>query len=422
MLELLLVAGLVLLNGLFSMSEMALVNAKTLRLQTMAADGRAGAAAALKLAENPGRFLSTVQIGITLVGILAGAASGASLGAQLTTVLQEAGVPSQWADPLGFGVVIVLITYASIVFGELVPKRLALFHPEAIACLIAPLMGGISKIATPAAWLLDSSSSAIFSLMGLKPRSDAGVTEEEIRILVAQAETAGTIEKNEKHMISGVMRLADQTVQSVMTPRADVDWLDLEDGIDRLRTQLATSQHSRLPVARGSLDDFIGVVQTRELLSHLLQGQDLDIERFVRAAPHIPETKDALDVLDTLRQAPVPMALILDEYGHCVGLVTPVDLLEAMAGAFAVDEEPGAFQREDGSWLFGGWLQVEDMAQHLGVKLPSDRAYHTVAGYLLKEIGHIPKTGDHVVIDSWRFEIVDLDGHRIDKVLVARAA
>jgi putative hemolysin len=404
------------LNGLFALSELAIVSARKARLKAMADNGRAGASTALKLAEDPGRFLSTVQIGITLVGILAGAFSGAALGDRLTEILLGQGMPERAAEPLGYGLVIGSITYLSVVVGELVPKHLALKSPEGIACAVAPLMALISRIAAPVVWLLDASTKLIFRLFGQSTESESAVTEEEIRTIMAEAETAGVIETDERKMIAGVMRLGDRAVRGVLTPRTDVDWIDLNDSPSEIREILINTPHSRIPVAEGHPDNMLGVIQARELLAATLREEALDIRKHIRKAPIIPDTLDALDALEVLRQAEVPMALVHDEYGHFDGVVTPADILDAIAGAFRSDEgeaEPEAVQREDGSWLLAGWMPADEMAEQLGVSLPERRNYETVAGLVIGELQHLPNAGEAI-------EVVDLDGRRIDKVLASR--
>ena len=425
MLELGIAILLIGLNGLFALSELSIVSARKARLKTMADNGRAGAATALKLAEDPGRFLSTVQIGITLVGILAGAFSGAALGAMLTQIFLDQGMPERAAEPLGYGLVIGTITYLSVVVGELVPKHLALKSPEGIACAVAPLMALISRIAAPVVWLLDASTKLIFRLLGQSTESESAVTEEEIRTIMAEAETAGVIETDERKMIAGVMRLGDRVVRGVMTPRTDVDWIDVDDTTPEIREVLINTAHSRLPVAQGHPDNMLGVVQARELLAASLRNEPLDIRAHIRKAPIIPDTLDALDALEVLRQAEVPMALVHDEYGHFDGVVTPADILDAIAGAFRSDEgtaEPEAMQRDDGSWLLAGWMPADEMADQLGITLPERRDYETVAGLVIGELQHLPNTGEAVEALGWRFEVVDLDGRRIDKVLASRIA
>jgi putative hemolysin len=423
-LELAVAVCLILLNGVFSLSELAVVSARKIRLKAMAESGRRGAAAALALTEDPGRFLSTVQIGITLVGILAGAVSGAALGGQLTDILEGAGTPPRVAEPLGYGIVIVIITYLSVVIGELVPKNIALRNAEGIACMVAPLMTVISRVAAPVVWLLDASTRLIFRMFGTTTGSESAVTEEEIRTVMAEAETAGILEVDERKMISGVMRLGDRAVRSVMTPRTEVEWIDLGDDEENLRKSLIATTHSRLPVGEGSADNMLGVIQVREVLSPLLtQGGRIDVRGHMRSAPVVPDTLDALDALNVLREAEVPMALVHDEYGHFEGLVTPADILDAIAGAFRSDEgasEPEAVRRDDGTWLLAGWMPVDEMADMLGLTLPERRSYETVAGLVIGELQHLPATGEVVETLGWSFEVVDLDGRRVDKVLAKR--
>jgi putative hemolysin len=421
LLELTIALVLIALNGVFALSELAIVSARKPRLKVMADARRSGARAALALAEDPGRFLSTVQIGITLVGILAGAFSGAALGARLTAILTDQGVSPALADPLGYGLVIGAITYLSVIIGELVPKHLALRNAEGIACAVAPAMALLSRLASPIVWLLDASTRLIFNLFGQSTESASAVTEEEIKTIVAEAETAGVIEFDERRMIAGVLRLGDRPARAVMTPRTAVDWIDLDhDDEAAVRALLGSTPHSRLPVAHGDPDNMIGVVQARAILADMLAGKPLDIRANVRQAPVVPDTLDALDVLQVLREAEVPMALVHDEYGHFEGLVTPVDVLEAIAGAFRSDDDapdPDAVRREDGSWLLAGSMPADEMAEQLGIALPAQRKYHTVAGLIIGELQHLPTTGERVEALGWRFEVVDLDGRRVDKVL-----
>lgn len=424
MLELTIALLLIALNGLFSLSELAVVSARKARLKIMADQGRAGAAIALKLAVDPGRFLSTVQIGITLVGILAGAFSGAALGQRLTDTLIEEGMSLWLAEPLGYGLVIGVITYLSVVVGELVPKHLALKNAEGIACFVAPMMAFVSRIGAPVVWVLDASTKALFRFFGQTTEAASAVTDEEIRTIVSEAETAGVIETDEKKMISGVLRLGDRAVRGVMTPRTNVDWIDLDEPEFEIRETLINTMHSRLPVGQGDPDNMIGVIQVRELLAPLLKGEPMNIRAFIRTAPVVPDTLDALDALNVLREAKVPMALIHDEYGHFEGLVTPADIMDAIAGAFRSDEdagsEPEAVRREDGSWLLAGWMPVDEMADQLGLVLPGGRDYQTVAGLVIGQLHHLPETGEATEALGWRFEVIDMDGRRIDKVLATR--
>lgn len=424
MIELLIVLILIAFNGLFALSELAIVSARHSHLKALAASGKRGAQSALDLASNPSKFLSAVQIGITLISVVNGVYSGAIFGDQLAETLSGYGMSAQVASSLGYTIVIILITYLSVIIGELVPKTLALRNPERIACSVAPLMVFFSRLASPAVWLLDASTRLVFRTFGISMVNEKQVTDEEIQSLIAEAENAGVLEKGEREMISGVMRFADRAVIGLMTPRTDVDWIDISAPASETKERLITTPHSRLPVGEGSPDAFIGVVQTRELLADILNGKELDIVSRVRKAPVIPELTDALDVLKILRESDVPMALIHDEYGNFEGLVTPADILETIAGVFRSDtegEEPLATERPDGTWLISGSMAVDEMADKLGVKLTAERGYETVAGFVLSGLKHLPKVGESIELHGWKFEIVDLDGRRIDKVLASRA-
>ena len=424
MLEIAIVLFLVVLNGVFALSELAIVSARRSRLKALAAEGRRGANRAMALASDPGRFLSTVQIGITAVGLTAGAYSGATLAGDFADYLVEKGVPYSAAGWLAYVVVFALITYLSLIIGELVPKNLALRNAETIACLVAPLMTTLSRLAAPAVWLLDVSTRAVFWLLRQRQPAKSTVTEEEIKTLIAEAEGAGVLEAGERQLISGVLRLGDRPVRGLMTPRTDVDWIDANGDAADVRARVLASPHSRMPVGEGSADHLIGVVRARELLVGLMTDQPIDVRAHVRRAPIVPDTTDALDVLETLRDAEVPMALIHDEYGHFEGIVTPADVLEAIAGVFRSDaelEEPHAVSRDDGSWLLSGAMPADEMAEQLGITLPAKRDYHTAAWFLLAELRRLPAIGESVEAYGWRFEIVDLDGRRIDKVIATRS-
>ena len=423
MLELVVAVALICLNGLFALSELAVVSARKSRLKALANAGRVGARAALALAEDPGRLLSTTQVGITLIGILAGAFSGAALGERLAGILEYEGMPGKFAEPVGYTIVIGLITYLSVVVGELVPKHLALRNAEGVACMVAPPMRVLSRIAAPVVWILDASTRLVFRLFGQSTSSDSAVTEEEIRTLVAEAESAGVIESDERLMISGVLRLGDRTVRGLLTPRTEVDWLDLDDDAATIRAALLATQHSRLPVMKGDQDHIRGVVHVRDLLATLVAGDPLDVASKIRHAPIVPDTLDALDVLKVLRDAEVPMAIVHDEYGHFEGIVTPADALDAIVGAFrshTEEAEPDSVCREDGSWLLAGSMPFDEMADLIGIRAPGNRNYETVAGFVLDLMQHLPATGEHVSTQGWRFEVVDLDGRRVDKILASR--
>jgi len=423
------VVVLILVNGLLAMSELAIVSSRPARLKGMIErqDAHAkGAASALALAANPGRFLSTVQIGITLVGVLSGAFSGATLGERLTNQLIAFGVPDGIADWMGVGVVVAAITYASLIIGELVPKQIALRDAEGVAVRVAWGMSILSTVTTPLVWLLDKSGQLVLWLLGQSGESEERVTDEEIKMLVAEAEHHGTIESDERRMIAGVMRLGDRAVRAVMTPRTEVDWINLQADEATIKKTLMETQHSRLPAGDGSVDDMVGVVQTRDLLATLLAGKALEPRKHVLKAPIAHDQADALDVLSTLKQSDVPVALVHDEYGHFEGIVTPADILEAITGVFRSDldedeAEQNAVQREDGSWLLAGYMQADEMADVLNIPLPDTRDYETVAGYVLSHLNHIPNTGEMFEAQGWRFEVVDLDGRRIDKVIATKA-
>ncbi|HWL46565.1 MAG TPA: hemolysin family protein [Sphingomonadaceae bacterium] len=420
-LDVALIAALVALNGLLAMSELAIVSARRPRLQALAKKGRKGARTALLLASNPGKFLSTVQIGITLVGILAGAYSGASLGQPVGDRLALLGLPGPAAQQAGFALVIALTTYVSLIVGELVPKQFALRAPEQIATIVAPPMAWLSRATAPVVWLLDKSSLLVFRLLGLNRESDKHLTVEELHMIVAEASRAGVIEENERAIISGVVRLADRPVREVMTPRTEVDWINLDDSPDALRQRLIAMPHNRMPVARGSIDEIMGVVRTRDILPLLLEGAPLDLPAILRPAPVIPDQMDAMDALETLRDSAVPLALVHDEYGHFEGIVSPADLLTAIVGGFVSDREEGTdppfVERDDGSFLIAGSYPADAMADRLGIGLPEDRDYATVAGFALAALRHLPKTGESFEAQGWRFEIADMDGRKIDKLI-----
>ena len=424
-LDLVLILLLVALNGLLSMSELAIVSSREARLRAMVKAGSAGAQRALDLAAEPGRFLSTVQMGITLVGILAGAYSGATLGEPVAQRLALLGIDPETASTIGFGLVIVIVTYASLVIGEIVLKQFALRSPEPIAAIVARPLDWLSKITHPFVWLLDKTSALIFKALGLDRESRNAVTAEELHLVVAEAQTAGVLEESERAIISGVVRLADRPVREIMTPRTEVDWIDISASADEIRTALREIPHSRIPVADGSVDNIVGVVQTRDLLTLALDGKPLDLKAMCRPAPVIPDLMDAMDALAVLRAAEVPLALVHDEYGHLDGIVTPGSLLAALAGSFAhdieEDEHPPLVEREDGSWLVSGAASADLLSDRLGVRLPAERDFSTVAGFALSVLKHLPETGERFKHDGWSFEIVDMDGRKIDKLIASRS-
>ena len=413
---------LVMINGVFAMSELAIVSARRASLQSLADSGSRGARTALRLAADPGKFLSTVQIGITLIGIVAGAFSGASLGGPVAERLAAAGVEGELADTLGFTLVIGLTTYASLVIGELVPKQFALRSAEAIAVLMAPPMALLAKVAAPLVWLLDGTSAIIFRMLGLQRDKANHLTADELQMVFAEATRSGVIEEHERAVMAGVVRMADRPIREVMTPRTEVDWLDIEASVEDIQTMLITSAHSRIPLAEGSVDEIRGVVTARDIVAAQLSGATLDLATLMRPLEKVPDQLDALDALEILREADVPMVLVHDEYGHFEGIVTPNDLLSSIAGDFISDQDDrtrrSVIERADGSFLVSGAMSIDALADRLGLKLPEDRDYATVAGHALAQLRHLPGEGEQFVDQDWVFEVVDMDGRRIDKLMI----
>jgi putative hemolysin len=406
------------------MSELAIVSSREARLKAMAKSGSGGAQCALDLASDPGRFLSTVQSGITLISIFAGAFSGASLGDPVAQRLQTLGLEQETAHTVGFAIVIILTTYVSLVIGEIVPKQIALRSPEPIAAVVSRPMRWLSKITAPFVWLLDRSSLGIFKLLGLDRESKNHVTAEELHLVVAEAQTAGVLEESERAIISGIVRLADRPVREVMTPRTEIDWIDSSSSAEQIRAALLATPHSRIPVADGSVENIIGVIQIRDVVTALIKRRPLDIHKLCRKAPVIPDLMDAMDALAVLRNADVPLALVHDEYGHLDGIVTPGSILAALGGTFAHDievgEEPPLVERPDGSWLVSGAASADVLPDRLGIRLPDERDYSTVAGFALSVLKHLPETGESFRHDGWVFEVVDMDGRKIDKLIASR--
>lgn len=422
--DVVIILALIGLNGLFAMSELAIVSSRPARLQAMADAGSSGAATALELSKDPGKFLSTVQIGITLIGIIAGAYSGASLGGPTGERLAALGANREWADTLGFGLVIGLTTYASLVVGELVPKQLALVAPERIARMVARPMLWLAWIAAPFVWLLDASSSIFFRLLGLDRDNRDALTTEELKVVFTEATHAGIIEEHEHKVISGVVRLADRPVREVMTPRTVVDTIAADASAETIRDRLLNSPHTRLPVMGDSVDDILGVVQARDIVAAQIEGRPLELRIMMRKAEIVPDQLDAMDALEILRRSEVPMLLVHDEYGHFEGIVTPNDLLAAIAGEFASDQEQGSAANivtlDDGSMLIDGGMAADAMAQALDIPLPEDRDYATAAGHVLHILRHLPEEGEAFTDSGWHFEVVDMDGRKIDKLRVRR--
>jgi putative hemolysin len=419
--EILIVVVLILVNGALAMSELAVVSSRPARLKVLADQGNKGAATAIRLAEDPGKFLSSVQIGITLVGILSGAFSGATLGLRLTAWLESVGIPDNIADIAGVGVVVVLITYASLILGELVPKQVALRNPESVAARVAQPMAILALVGTPIVWLLDISGKLVLRLLGQAGQSEDSVTEEEVRTIIAEAATAGIFETEEHSMISGVMRLADRSARGIMTPRLDVVAIDLQDSYEESLKAILDTSHTKVLVQDGEADSIVGVLTQSDLLPALAEGRQPDLRSLVKPIPVVMEHADALDVVETMRGSRAQMALVVDEYGHFEGIITYGDVLEVITGVYNEDpgDEPALVQRKDGSWLVAGWMPASDFAERFRVPLPKDARYETLAGFILSQLNHMPTIGENFEHNGWHFEVIDLDGHRIDKVLIS---
>jgi putative hemolysin len=421
--DLFIIAGLILLNAVFSMSELAIVSARPARLRVAAEQGSPGAKAALLLASDPGKFLSTVQIGITLVGIIAGAYSGATLGGPVGERLAVLGVPLRYADNAGFALVIFATTYFSLVVGELVPKQLALRAAEPIAIFASRPMALVATATAPFVWLLDRSSALLLRLFRVNQSGEPEVTAEELHMIFAEATRSGVIEEDERAIMAGIMRLADRPVRELMTPRTELDWIDRRASEAELRARIKDSPHSLLPVADGSPDRIVGVLKVKEVLAALLDGRKVNIGRLMKKALIIPDQLDAMDALRILQQSNVSMAMVHDEYGHLEGVVTPADLLSAIVGNFVshldAGDAPMVVERADGSLLIAGALPADALADRLGLELPDDREYATTAGFVLSVLKKLPVEGESFTVEGWRFEVVDMDGRKIDKLLVS---
>lgn len=421
--ELLIVAVLILLNGALAMSELAVVSARPARLRPLAEGGNRGARSALALAADPGRFLSSVQIGITLVGVLSGAFSGATLGARLSAWLSDTGLAGDWAQTLGVGGVVVLLTYLSLIIGELVPKQIALKNPEAIAMRAAPVMMGLSRLAAPLVWLLDLSGRAVLAVLGQRGESRSRVTEEEVRTILAEARFEGVIEDEEQEMLTGVMRLADRSARALMTPRRDVVMVDLQATPEEAVATVRRAGRPRLPVRDRDSDAVVGVLYLTDVFSALSEGKPVEVAKLLREVPVVSDMADALDVIEILRASPNHMALVYDEYGSFEGIITTGDILETITGAFheSGGDEPAIVEREDGSFLVSGWMSADEFCERLALPLELAGDYETVAGLVLNQLHRLPVLGDHFTREGWRFEVIDLDDRRIDKILVSRA-
>lgn len=423
--EIAIVLLLILANGVFALSEIAVVSARKARLQERARRGSRKALAALELAESPGRFLSTVQIGITLVGILAGTFGGATLARHLDTWLESFPALAPFSEALSVGIVVLAITYLSLIVGELAPKRIGLNNPEAIAAAVAFPMRALSWLASPAVWVLERSSDFVLWLLRVRKSDEPPVTEDEIKMLIDQGTAAGIFDPAEREMVRRVFRLADRSVDQIMTPRPQIDWLNLNEPLEKLQHQIRQSPRSRFPVTHGDLEDMVGVVEAKKLLGLALTGETLQIEALAEKPLFVPESMKALTLLAEFKTAATHTAFVVDEYGSILGLVTPSDILEAVAGELPTLSGPQdrmVVRRDDGSWLLDGMLPVDELKETLGLdSLPGEETgdFSTLGGFVVTRLGRVPKPADGFEAAGFRFEVMDMDGRRVDKVLAS---
>ena len=408
----------IVINGVFVMSEMAVASSRKARLQHRINDGDKRANAALELNQNPNMFLATVQIGITLISVLTGAVGGATFAEPLSQVLARIPILGPYAESVSLGVVVVLITIISIVIGELLPKRLALHNPELFASALAAPMNLISKIFTPLVWMFSRITDALLRILGVKPGTEPPVTEEEIHLLIDQGTQAGVFQESEQDMVEGIFSLGDQRIYSVMTPRTDIVYLDINDTVEEIRQKIAECEFSRFPVRQDSLDTILGIVKARDLLLRSLSGEEIKLKELLKPAFFIPETMFASRALEIFKEKGTELLLVIDEFGGLQGLLTINDILEEIVGQIEM-EEPQATQRQDGSWLLDGMLEVDEFKEIFKLKiLPHEDEYETLSGFVMVSLGRVPQTADQFEWNGLRFEVVDMDGRRVDKVLV----
>lgn len=405
------------------MSEIAVVSAQRVRLQRRSEEGDKGAQTALELAEKPERFLSTVQIGITLVGILSGAYGGAAIANKLEPYIAQISLLAPYSEGISFGLVVLVITYFSLVIGELVPKNLALNAPEKISALIARPMNFISKATAPFVWVLSASTAVILKIFRIKKSDEAAITEEEIKAHIAHGTQIGVLDETERDLMESVIRLDDQRISALMTPRVKISWLDAFDSIPNIRRKISESQFSRLPVGEGSLDNIIGFVKSKDLLARELKDESFDLYSILKQPLFIPETKTGLELLELFKDSKTQMAIVIDEFGATEGMVTINDILEAIVGDLPTGGilNQSAVQRDDGSWLLDARLSTAEFKDILGIKeLPEKErgSYHTLGGFILTRLEKLPRIGDKFTWDNYIFEVVDMDGRRVDEVLV----
>jgi putative hemolysin len=417
---------LIVLNGIFAMSEIAVVSSRKARLQRMAEDGSQGAAAALKLHSEPSRFLSTIQVGITSIGILSGAVGEAALADPLTQWLSQFPLLGESARVIALSLTVVLLTYMSVVVGELVPKQLALLGPEGIASLVARPMGWLSRLTAPLVWLFSASSGAILRLFGARRSDEPPVTDDEIKVLMGQGAEAGVFHESEQEIVSNVLRLDEQRVAAIMTPRKDMYLVDLAESEAEVRRQVAECPYARVVVCQDGLDRVLGILQRGDLLKPVLENAPFNVRKALRPPVYVPESVTTTHLLESLRRNRAQFALVIDEYGEVQGLVTLNDVLAAIVGDMPSQDDDGeqdVVEREDGSYLMDGGLSIERLKSVLEVKeeLPGEEenAFHTLGGLVMHQLGRVPVEADHFHLAGWRFEVVDMDKNRVDKVLLS---
>lgn len=416
--EIFFVVGLILLNAVLSMSEAALLSSRKARLQQQANEGDHAANTALRLLEDPNVFLSTVQVGITLVGVLAGAVGGVTLSDNLAVRFAQIPVLAEYSETLAIGIVVVIITALTIWLGELVPKRFGLHNPERIARAVAGPMLFVSRVFSPLIKLMGFATDIVLRLMGIKPSSSPPITEEELQVLIDQGTQAGVFEESEQDMVEGVFSLGEQRVYSLMTPRTEIVWLDIEDTIDEIRKKIEENEVSRFPVRQDTLDVILGIVKSRDLLLASLSGREIRLKDMLKPAFFIPETMSAGKALEIFKEKGTEMLLVIDEFGGLQGLLTVHDVIEEIVGQIEL-EEPQATQRQDGSWLLDGMLEVDEFKEIFNLPpLPHEDEYETLSGFVMLSLGRVPQTADQFEWHQLRFEVIDMDGRRVDKVLV----
>ena len=421
--EILVILLLIVVNGWFALSELALVSANRVRLAVLERKGLVGASRARVLAEDPQRFLPTVQIGITVVSIVSGVFAGAHVAARVTPLLQDVPFLGRVASSLAEALVVIVITFLTLVLGELVPKQLALRRPEQVAAAVARPLAAMARLTAPFVWVLGRSSALVLALFGAQGPVAPTVTEEELRALLEEGEETGVLESEERDMIERVLRLADKPVRAIMTPRTEIAWIDRTDPAKDVTATLKASPHSRFVVCDGSVDNVVGVVQAKDILDHILDGKDLSINASLRQPMVMPDTVTALDALERLKSDPLGMALVLDEYGSFEGVVTAADVLEAIVGEPTNPEliAGEGIEQVEGGLLLDGMMPVDEVKARLGLpELPAAGSYHTLAGLLLALLRRVPRLGDRIVFGGWMFEVIQMDGRRVDRVRASR--